>query len=69
MLTELVWFMKEVHFAEVDALAKMRSEVEMLGLVDGLSAGEKRFLLAAESFVLDAIRGKRDGNQGHAQDS
>ena len=63
MLTELVWFMKEVRFADADALAVLRSEVEMLGLVDGLSAGEKRFLSAAESFVLDAIRGKRDGDE------
>ena len=63
MLTELVWFMKEVHFADADALAVLRSEVEMAGLTDGLSVGEKRFLSAAESFVLDAIRGKRDGDE------
>ena len=67
MLTELLGFMTEVKFAEAESLVALRKAVEEAGVSDGLSAGERKLLLAAESFVLDAIRRKRDGNQGHDQ--
>jgi len=67
MLTELLGFMTEVRFADAESLVALRKAVEEAGVSDGLSAGERKLLLAAESFVLDAIRRKRDGNQGHDQ--
>ena len=69
MLTELLGFMTEVRFTDAESLAALRKEVEEAGVSDGLSAGERRFLLATESFVLDAIGRKRNGNQGHDQAS
>ena len=67
MLTELLGFMTEVRFADAESLAALRRAVEEAGYSDGLSAGEHRFLLAAESFLLDVIRERRNGNQGHDQ--
>ena len=69
MLTELLGFMTEVRFADAEALVALRKAVEEAGVSGGLSAGERKLLLAAESFVLDAIRRKRNGNQGHDQAS
>ena len=69
MLTELLGFMTEVRFADAESLAALRKAVEEAGVSDGLSVGERKLLLAAESFVLDAIRRKRNGNQGHDQAS
>ena len=69
MLTELLGFMAAVRFADAESLAALRKAVEEAGVSDGLSAGERKLLLAAESFVLDAIRRKRNGNQGHDQAS
>lgn len=69
MLTELLGFMTEVRFADAESLAALRKAVEEAGVSDGLSAGERKLLLAAEVFVLDAIRRKRNGNQGHDQAS
>ena len=69
MLTELLGFMTEVRFADVESLVALRKAVEEAGVSDGLMVGERKLLLAAESFVLEAIRGKRDGNQGHDQAS
>ena len=69
MLTELQGFMTEVRFADAESLAALRKAVEEAGYSDGLSAGEHRFLLATESFLLDVIRRKRNGNQGHDQAS
>ena len=69
MLTELLGFMTEVRFADAESLAALRKEVEEAGVSDGLSAGERKLLLAAEVFVLDAIGRKRNGNQGHDQAS
>ena len=69
MLTELLGFMTEVRFADEESLVALRKAVEEAGVSDGLSAGERKLLLAAESFVLDAIRRKRNGNQGHDQAS
>ena len=67
MLTELLGFMTEVSFADAESLAALRKAVEEAGVSGGLSAGERKLLLAAESFVLDAIRGRQDGNRGHDQ--
>ena len=69
MLTELLGFMTEVRFAYAEALVALRKAVEEAGVSGGLSAGERKLLLVAESFVLDAIRRKRNGNQGHDQAS
>ena len=69
MLTELLGFMTEVRFADAESLAALRKAVEEAGVSDGLSVGERKLLLAAEVFVLDAIRRKRNGNQGHDQAS
>ena len=69
MLTELLGFMTEVRFADVESLVALRKAVEEAGVSDGLSVGERKLLLAAEVFVLDAIRRKRNGNQGHDQAS
>ena len=69
MLTELLGFMTEVRFADAESLVALRKAVEEAGVSDGLSAGERKLLLAAESFVLDAIGRKRNGNQGHDQAS
>lgn len=69
MLTELLGFMTEVRFADAEALVTLRKAVEEAGVSDGLSVGERKLLLAAEVFVLDAIRRKRNGNQGHDQAS
>ena len=69
MLTELLGFMTEVRFADAESLAALRKAVEEAGVSDGLLVGERKLLLAAESFLLDAIRRKRNGNQGHDQDS
>ena len=69
MLTELLGFMTEVRFADAEALVALRKAVEEAGVSDGPSVGERKLLLAAEVFVLDAIRRKRNGNQGHDQAS
>lgn len=69
MLTELLGFMTEVRFADEEALVALRKAVEEAGVSDGLMVGERKLLLAAEVFVLDAIRRKRNGNQGHDQAS
>ena len=69
MLTELLGFMTEVRFADAESLVALRKAVEEAGVSDGLSAGERKLLLAAESFVLDAIGRKHNGNQGHDQAS
>ena len=69
MLTELLGFMTEVRFADAEALVALRKAVEEAGVSDGLMVGERKLLLAAEVFVLDAIRRKRNGNQGHDQAS
>lgn len=69
MLTELLGFMTEVRFADAESLVALRKAVEEAGVSDGLSVGERKLLLAAEVFVLDAIRRKRNGNQGHDQAS
>ena len=67
MLTELLGFMTEVRFADAESLVALRKAVEEAGVSDGLMVGERKLLLAAEVFVLDAIRRKRNGNQGHDQ--
>lgn len=67
MLTELQGFMTEVRVASAESLVALRKVVEDAGVSDGLSAGERKLLRAAESFVLDAIGRKRNGNQGHDQ--
>ena len=67
MLTELLGFMTEVRFADAESLVALRKAVEEAGVSDGLSVGERKLLLAAEGFVLDAIRRRQDGNQGHDQ--
>ena len=67
MLTELRAFMTEVRVSGWEDISKARREVEAAGYSEGLSAGEHRFLLAAESFLLDVIRERRNGNQGHDQ--
>ena len=69
MLTELLGFMTEVRFADAESLVALRKAVEEAGVSDGLMVGERKLLLAAEVFVLDAIRRKRNGNQGHDQAS
>jgi len=69
MLTELLGFMTEVRFADAESLVALREAVAEAGVSDGLSVGERKLLLAAEVFVLDAIRRKRNGNQGHDQAS
>ena len=63
MLTERLGFMTEVRFADAESLVALRKAVEEAGVSDGLMVGERKLLLAAESFVLDAIRGRRDGNR------
>ena len=67
MLTELRAFMTEARVSGWEDISKVRQEVEAAGYSDGLSAGERRFLLAAERFLLDVIRERRNGNQGHDQ--
>ena len=69
MLTELLGFMTEVRFADAESLVALRKAVEEAGVSDGLMVGERKLLLAAEVFVIDAIRRKRNGNQGHDQAS
>ena len=65
MLTELLGFMTEVRFADAESLVALRKAIEEAGVSEGLSVGERKLLQAAEVFVLDAIRRKRNGNQGH----